>query len=55
MNSMTDSCKSKVAIVKCEDYQEEKVYEAVRDSVDLLGGIGGFIRDGDRVLLKHRL
>ncbi|MFA4910757.1 MAG: DUF362 domain-containing protein [Desulfobacteria bacterium] len=55
MNSMVDSCKSKVAIIKCEDYQKEKVYEAVRESVDLLGGIGGFIRDGDRVLLKPNL
>ena len=55
MNSMVNSCKSKVAIVKCKDYQEEKVYEAVRESVDLLGGIGSFIRNGDRVLLKPNL
>ncbi|MFH2013344.1 MAG: DUF362 domain-containing protein [Pseudomonadota bacterium] len=55
MNSTVDSNKPKVSIVKCKDYQEGKVYKAVRESVDLLGGIGSFIKNGDRVLLKPNL
>jgi uncharacterized protein (DUF362 family)/Pyruvate/2-oxoacid:ferredoxin oxidoreductase delta subunit len=46
---------SKVAIVKCGDYEYERVKKAVRESLDLLGGISSFISPGDRVLLKVNL
>lgn len=46
---------SDISIVKCDTYEYDKVKNAVRESLDLLGGISGFIRPGDRVLLKVNL
>jgi uncharacterized protein (DUF362 family)/Pyruvate/2-oxoacid:ferredoxin oxidoreductase delta subunit len=46
---------SDVSIVKCADYQHERVKNAVRESLDLLGGIGSFVKPGARVLLKVSL
>jgi len=47
--------KSSVSIVKCENYDEEKVLTALRQSVDLIGGVQAFINKGSRVLLKPNL
>jgi uncharacterized protein (DUF362 family)/Pyruvate/2-oxoacid:ferredoxin oxidoreductase delta subunit len=44
-----------VSIVKCRSYEEEKVLEGLRRSIDLIGGIGSFVSGGDRVLLKPNL
>ena len=44
--------KSKVAVVACENYDEETVYRALARGVELLGGIGSFVRKGERILLK---
>ncbi|MGB9629910.1 MAG: DUF362 domain-containing protein, partial [Thermodesulfobacteriota bacterium] len=44
-----------VSIVKCEDYEEEKVSQSLRHSIDLLGGIHRFVQKGDHVLLKPNL
>jgi uncharacterized protein (DUF362 family)/ferredoxin len=44
--------KEKVSIVKCDDYRAERVYQQVKEGLDLLGGIGAFISKGERVLLK---
>lgn len=55
MNSPVDSCKPRVAIVKCGDYEEENVYAAVKGAVNLIGGLETIIKDGDRVLLKPNL
>ncbi|NOQ86351.1 MAG: DUF362 domain-containing protein, partial [Deltaproteobacteria bacterium] len=41
-----------VSIVKCDDYESEKVYQKVKDGLNLLGGIGSFVNKGDQVLLK---
>lgn len=46
---------SKVSIVKCPEYDYEIVKNAVRESVDLLGGISAFVNPGDRVLIKVNL
>jgi uncharacterized protein (DUF362 family)/Pyruvate/2-oxoacid:ferredoxin oxidoreductase delta subunit len=46
---------SKVAVVKCEDYDIGKVKEAIRASLDYLGGIRAYIQPGDKVLLKVNL
>ncbi len=43
---------SQVSIVKCDDYQQERVDQAVRESLDLIGGIKDLVHKGDRVLLK---
>ena len=41
-----------VALVRCENYDRDKVTEAVARQFDLLGGIDRFVKRGDRVLLK---
>jgi len=47
--------KSSVSIVKCQNYDEGKVLDALRRSIDLIGGIQNFVREGSRVLLKPNL
>ena len=44
-----------VSIVKCNDYEAEKVYQAVSRSIELLGGMKKFIRPGMKVVLKCNL
>lgn len=51
----TGSGKSTVALLKCEEYDEENVLSTVRRSVDLLGGMKAFVGNGQRVLLKVNL
>ena len=46
---------SKVSIVRCVDYNRERVIDAVFRSVDLLGGIESFVKNGDNVLIKPNL
>ncbi len=47
--------KSSVSIVKCQNYDEGTVLGALRQSIDLIGGIQTFVRKGSRVLLKPNL
>jgi uncharacterized protein (DUF362 family)/NAD-dependent dihydropyrimidine dehydrogenase PreA subunit len=47
--------KSKVALVKCESYDEKKVWLAVARAIELLGGIQKFTKHEDSVLLKPNL
>jgi len=44
-----------VSIVKCQTYDEKEVQNALRRSIDLIGGIDSFVKRGDRVLLKPNL
>ena len=44
-----------VAIVRCPDYQQPTVDQAVRESIDLLGGMGQFVQPGQKVLLRVNL
>lgn len=44
-----------VAIVRCPDYRQPTVDRAVRESIDLLGGMGRFVQSGQKVLLKVNL
>lgn len=44
--------KSRVALVRCNTYDEEQVYEAVKAGVDLLDGISNFIRSEEKIILK---
>ena len=46
---------SKVSLIRCEDYDTERIFGAVRKSVDLLGGINSFAKTGMTVLLKPNL
>ncbi len=52
---MNNKTSSDVSIVKCADYDRERVQDAVRKAVDLLGGMGAFVKPGDRVLIKPNL
>src|SRR3990172_5856481 len=47
--------KSSVSIVKVHSYNEEEVWIGLRKSIDLIGGIKNFVKNGDRVLLKPNL
>jgi uncharacterized protein (DUF362 family)/NAD-dependent dihydropyrimidine dehydrogenase PreA subunit len=44
-----------VALVKCTTYSDPSLRDGVRRAVDLLGGMGQFVRPGQRVLLKPNL
>lgn len=44
-----------VALVPCQDYQEDRVYRAMAEGVGLLGGMEAFFRPEERILLKPNL
>lgn len=44
-----------VALVPCAGYNRQEVTEAVRTGVELLGGIGRFVRPEEHILLKPNL
>lgn len=46
---------NRTAIVKCTDYQQDRVDRAVQKSLNLLGGIERYVRPGTRVLIKPNL
>lgn len=45
----------KVSIVRCKSYEKEEVFKALRKSIDLIGGIQRFIKEGNSVLIKPNL
>ena len=46
---------SKVSLTRCESYESGEVRAAVKRAVDLIGGMGSFIKPGDNVLIKPNL
>ena len=46
---------SSVSVVKCQNYDEARVFSALRQAIDLIGGIQTFVKKGNRVLLKPNL
>ena len=44
--------KSKVVLVKCDTYDDEQVYNAIKAGFDLVGGISHFIKPGERIVIK---
>lgn len=50
-----DNEKIKVSIVKCSDYEQEKVNQAVKEALNLIGGIDRLVRRGDKILLVVNL
>jgi uncharacterized protein (DUF362 family) len=44
--------KSKVALVPCDSYEEVTVTAAVKQGIDLIGGITQFAKPGEKILLK---
>lgn len=47
--------KSSVSIVKCQNYDEARVLSALRQAIDLIGGIQAFVKKDSRVLIKPNL
>ncbi|NOS36361.1 MAG: hypothetical protein GQ522_06990, partial [Deltaproteobacteria bacterium] len=45
----------KVALARCDHYDDKAVLTALRSSVDLLGGIKNLFKEGETVLLKPNL
>ncbi len=45
----------KISIIRCNDYDHTQVREAMNSLLEPLGGIGAFVRPGERVLLKPNL
>ncbi len=46
---------TKVSVVKCDNYDYLQLKKAIIKALDLIGGIGKFIKRGDKVLLKPNL
>lgn len=46
---------NKVSILKCDNYNIDKVKSAARASINQLGGITEFVKPGEKVLLKVNL
>ncbi|MDP2719691.1 MAG: DUF362 domain-containing protein [Dehalococcoidia bacterium] len=46
---------SDAAIIECNDYSPDRVYEAVKKAVSFTGGIGASVKSGQTVLLKPNL
>lgn len=44
--------KSRVSVVKCDTYDDKKVYKAIKLGVDLLGGISLFVKPEERIVIK---
>lgn len=47
--------KSKVAIVRCNSYNQKEVSKAIARGLDLLGGVGAFIKADEKILMKVNL
>ena len=45
----------RVALIKCPDYDPQKVFDSVKKAVDLVGGIETFASKGSKVLIKPNL
>ncbi|MBI4846892.1 MAG: DUF362 domain-containing protein [Candidatus Omnitrophica bacterium] len=46
---------SKVSIVRCFDYERENIFNCLKRSVDLIGGIEKFVAPGQKVLIKPNM
>ena len=44
--------KTKVALVRCDTYEEEEVFRAVQAGIDFLGGVSMFAKPGERIVMK---
>src|SRR5512133_152839 len=47
--------KSRVALVRCDAYDEQAVDKAVQRGLELLGGMAQFIHPGEQILLKPNI
>lgn len=47
--------KSKVILLPCEEYEEEKIYTLLKKALELLGGTESLIKKEEKILLKPNL
>lgn len=47
--------KSKVAVIRCETYDSEAVYQAVKEGIQLIGGLESLFSKEEAILLKPNL
>ena len=47
--------KSKVALVRCDSYDEGEVYKAVEKGINLIGGIFNFVKVNEKIVIKPNL
>ncbi len=52
---MSEKELSRVVVIPCDDYDEEKVYKCLKRGLDELGGIGRFVRPEEKILVKLNL
>lgn len=54
--AMSDQADVKtVSLVKCDNYGRNQVYEAVKKSIELLGGLKKFVSSGQKIFLKFNM
>lgn len=49
---MEEMSRPKVALVRCETYDCDAVLQAVRQGVDLIGGVSSLVKAGERIVMK---
>lgn len=47
--------KTKVAVKRCRSYDERDISTALKEALDLIGGMGSFVKKSDKVLIKPNL
>lgn len=44
--------KSRVVVIPCDNYDDENVYVSMKKGIELLGGIGEFVKKDEKILVK---
>ncbi len=47
--------KTKVAVIRCDTYDDDQVLKAIKTGIDLLGGISVFAKPGERIVMKPNI
>ena len=47
--------KNKVAVIRCEKYDDTQVLNSIKRGIDLLGGISLFVKSGEKIVLKPNI
>ncbi|MFC2026804.1 hypothetical protein ACFLUX_02395 [Chloroflexota bacterium] len=47
--------KTKVALIRCDTYDDDQVLKAIQTGIDLLGGISVFVKSGERIIMKPNI
>ncbi|QCX33523.1 DUF362 domain-containing protein [Caloramator sp. E03] len=46
---------SKVAVIRCDSYDYDKVKESIKRGIELIGTLESFVKEGERILLKPNM